>query len=176
MPNHTTNASRTHKRCYCRACPRRDELLPLSEFNKLKSSPDGHARTCRSCASNILKKWRSTDEAKEKNSAYQRYFRTTEKGRATDARGKQKYRKTEKGRANDAMRRQRDGDKMKARYAMNRAVKQGILPRPASLPCVGCGQAAKEYHHHLGYEPEHHLSVVPVCKMCHARFHHSATG
>lgn len=176
MTEYTTNAPRTHKRCYCRACPRRNELLPLSEFNKSKRYPDGLSPTCRNCAKEKLRKWRNSDEGKSKKAEYQRHFRTTQKGKEIDARGRQKYLKTEKARANSAMWRQKDKDKKKARYITNGAVKSGKLPRPASLQCVECGQPAKEYHHHLGYEPEHYLSVIPVCKMCHAKIHHSATG
>ena len=53
------------------------------------------------------------------------------------------------------------------RSAVTSAVKHGLLPRPATIPCVDCGKPAQEYHHHLGYAPEHWLNVVAVCRTCH---------
>ena len=58
-----------------------------------------------------------------------------------------------------------------ARYTVSNAVQYGKLPRASSLTCTRCGQPAKEYHHHNGYEPEHALDVAPVCKSCHYAIH-----
>lgn len=68
----------------------------------------------------------------------------------------------------------RDPQKEKARYAVNLAVRYGRLPKPNALPCVDCGHEWKEgerrqeYDHHEGYALEHHLTVEPVCTLCHA--------
>ncbi len=68
----------------------------------------------------------------------------------------------------------RDGDKIQARQRVNVEVRTGRRPHPNSLPCSLCGHvhrlggARHEYHHHLGYAPENHLKVVPVCSRCHA--------
>ena len=45
----------------------------------------------------------------------------------------------------------------------------GSLPQASSCQCVECGRAAHDYHHHLGYEPEHWLDVIPLCRVCHQR-------
>jgi len=165
------------KICHSKTCRRSGQLLPVSEFNKQTASLDGYAPVCRECANKRLNKQRSSDpNNKEKTNAYASYFRKTTKGRINDRQGKKKYRQSEKGRLNDARRRQRDKHKMKARYALNRAVDIGKLPPATECQCFVCGNPAKEYHHYLGYEPEHHLDVKPVCKMCHASIHHSQTS
>lgn len=60
-------------------------------------------------------------------------------------------------------------ERMMARSRVAQAVKRGALPPVAQQPCERCGAPAKEYHHYKGYEPEHWLSVVPVCAPCHKR-------
>lgn len=68
----------------------------------------------------------------------------------------------------------RDGDRVQARQRINVEVRTGRRPHPNTLPCVDCGHVWKpgerrhEYDHHLGYAPEHHLDVEPVCTTCHA--------
>ena len=69
----------------------------------------------------------------------------------------------------------RDGDKVQARQRINVEVRTGRRPHPNTLPCVDCGhvwskgERRHEYDHHLGYAPEHHLAVEPVCTLCHAK-------
>ena len=54
--------------------------------------------------------------------------------------------------------------------AVSKAVWQdGTLPRVVTQRCVACGQSAAQYHHYLGYEPEHWLDVQPLCLSCHRR-------
>lgn len=161
------------KQCGSKTCRRSGQLLPVSEFNRQTTSLDGYAPVCRECANKRLSKQRANDpNNKEKTNAYARYFRKTPKGRINDQRGKKKYRQSEKGRLNDMRRRQRDKHKMRARYALNRAVSVGKLFPATECECFICGNPAKEYHHYLGYEPEHYLDVKPVCKKCHASIHH----
>lgn len=57
--------------------------------------------------------------------------------------------------------------KVKARCAVNHAVRMGRLARPRTLPCIDCGNPAREYDHHLGYDLVNHLNVQPVCAKCH---------
>lgn len=159
----------THKKCTDRKCERYGEWLPISEFHRLHSSPDGHKRICKHCSKRRLNEWRKRPHAKKAAALHQREYRKTPNGRKLDREGKRKYRQSKKGRLNDAMRRKRDRAKMKARERLNSAVKYGHLPRPDTLICIQCGQPAAEYHHHLGYARKHHFDVVPVCKDCHAQ-------
>ena len=47
----------------------------------------------------------------------------------------------------------------------------GLLPDPNAVPCTDCEhlgpERRHEYDHHLGYAPEHHEDVEPVCAPCH---------
>jgi hypothetical protein len=61
-----------------------------------------------------------------------------------------------------------------AQTLVGRAVADGRMVRPDTLPCVRCGKQARQYHHHNGYEPEHYLDVVPMCASCHVKEHPSA--
>jgi hypothetical protein len=67
----------------------------------------------------------------------------------------------------------REDDRAQARRRVNHLVDVGLLPRPNDLACTDCGHLYKpgerrhEYDHHLGYEPEHHEDVQPVCTTCH---------
>ena len=67
----------------------------------------------------------------------------------------------------------RGGDQQQARRRVNHLVDVGLLAHPNDLPCADCahlwsgGERRHEYDHHLGYAPEHHESVEPVCTTCH---------
>lgn len=65
----------------------------------------------------------------------------------------------------------RDGDKLQARGRVNSLIEAGLLPRPATLPCVECGHTGPdrrhEYHHHKGYSVQHREDVVVLCVKCH---------
>lgn len=67
--------------------------------------------------------------------------------------------------------RRRYPERGKATSVLNRAVERGELPPPRSRMCAGCGRPAFDYHHHLGYEPEHCLDVQPLCRHCHIKVH-----
>jgi hypothetical protein len=59
---------------------------------------------------------------------------------------------------------------LRARNAVARATRDGKLDRPNQ--CSGCGAACKpEAHHHNGYDDEHALDVVWLCRPCHRGAH-----
>lgn len=64
----------------------------------------------------------------------------------------------------------RHPERIQAKHAIERAIKNGILVRPDTLLCIGCGGQAKEYHH-PSYLPERRLDVEPVCNKCHRQIH-----
>lgn len=146
MPNYITPArrARTNKLCTNPNCTRSGQLLPLTEFHKDKQKVDGRISQCKQCCRARVTEYRKTEHGRKKKAAW-------------CAEDKRKNGVT---------------NKMLARYLVNKAISRGDLPRPISLPCSECGQSAKEYHHHLGYEPEHYMDVIPVCVLCHAKLHH----
>ena len=52
--------------------------------------------------------------------------------------------------------------------AVGYALKSGHITKSA---CIECGDAKVQAHHHNGYEPEHALDVVWLCRPCHQRRH-----
>lgn len=69
----------------------------------------------------------------------------------------------------------RAGDKLQARSRINHDMKLGLRPDPNALHCALCGHKGDdrrhEYHHAMGYEPEHHYDVLPLCSTCHSKEH-----
>lgn len=65
----------------------------------------------------------------------------------------------------------RDGDKVQARARINIDIKLKLRPNPNDLHCSICGHkgadARHEYHHIMGYSPENHCNVLPLCSKCH---------
>ena len=57
----------------------------------------------------------------------------------------------------------------RAKRAVQRALANGLVERPApGTPC-DCGRVAPlEAHHHLGHAKEHHLDIVWRCRSCRA--------
>lgn len=58
-----------------------------------------------------------------------------------------------------------------ATNAVRTAIRRGELPAPTSLTCADCPEAAEQYHHFIGYEPEHWLDVLALCRSCHLSRH-----
>lgn len=63
----------------------------------------------------------------------------------------------------------RHPERVAARQAVVKAIKDGRLLPPNSLQCHYGKHPAEHYHHHKGYAPEHWLDVVPVCIPCHTK-------
>jgi formylmethanofuran dehydrogenase subunit E len=81
-----------------------------------------------------------------------------------------KWRQSPTGKAMEKRRYQEKYDKNKEKFraksAVQRAIKKGLMPRVSELTCDNCGEPAVEYHHE-SYAKEHQLNVIPLCKQCH---------
>ncbi len=176
-------------------CTKCKKIKSLSEFHKNKRMPDGHHGWCKMCRNKAEKERRQRPEIKAVNRArqqttkykryarkyareyrrknktsqkdYQRFYRQTERGKASIRASRHEYDKSEKGKQNQKRRRQKDTDKCKARIVIGNAVKSGNILAAKYLLCSHCPKQAQEYHHHLGYAPEHWLDVIPLCRKCH---------
>lgn len=178
----------------CRVCK---EIKPISEFYKRVDSHDGYRNDCRACCSKYTQEYHKTEKGKvvrksaqlrysftEKGKACNKRYKQTEKGKAALKRGYLRYDATKKGKIRNKRYRGSEKGKAyfnrhakhyaklhpehnKAIYAVKRAIIAGKLPRPDSLQCHYCPARAEQYHHHKGYEPEHRLDVIPVCRRCH---------
>jgi len=84
-----------------------------------------------------------------------------------------KYFQTTKGKA--ARKRYKDNpansNQIKAAQALNNAVRDKAIPHISTQRCSLCNGQADQYHHHEGYEKEHWLDAIPVCRQCHAELH-----
>jgi hypothetical protein len=58
-----------------------------------------------------------------------------------------------------------------ARRAVKTAIRRGDELPLTGTKCVDCGASAEHYHHFRGYEPEHWLWILPVCRKCHGIRH-----
>lgn len=179
-------------------CSKCKEWKDESEFYRNNNRKTGLQAQCKICnratvaqfsktekAAQMRKRYRQTERYKELMRNAMAEYRKTEKGKQVF----HQMNTSEKGKARYARQRQTDTYKVrhrsdshkyrkshpeiiKAHNAIGLAIRQGKLPKPTTLKC-NCGNQAKHYHHHKGYEPEHWLDVIPLCIQCHANEHNN---
>lgn len=146
-------------------CPACGEMKSIEEFGILRSSIDGLSYNCKECLRARVKKWLDNPENRKKHNRKAAIYRRTERGKAT----KKKYYHSEKGQ--EAYKRyNQETKRKKAREAVNHAVEEGKLPRVDTQKCsMGDGdcEGRIEYHHHKGYNKNHWLDVIPLCRKHH---------
>lgn len=155
-------------------CAKCQQSKSTSEFYKDKTRKDGLHCYCKTCEKIYQGNYRKTAKGKVAHCKGSKKYRNTAKGKAVIKRyfqsekGKtaiKRYNQSEKGKANY----KRYPNHIKATRAVNHAIEVGKMPRPDSLQCYYGEHPAQQYHHHLGYELEHWLDVVPVCRDCHRK-------
>ncbi len=167
------------KVCSKKDCPYNGEPQPIDNFRNQARSKDGKRATCKDCLKVDDARYRQTDARKEsvhnydnseKGKAAQKRMSKTEKFKVIQKR----YNQSDKGRLaqkrrNEAFKKRPDYPTMTRAYnAVHAAIKAGTLSHPTTELCYNCkANQAKEYHHYLGYEPEHQLDVIPLCIECH---------
>ena len=62
-------------------------------------------------------------------------------------------------------------DRIKARNAVNDAIKLGHLCPPSELDCNHCGEQAQHWHHWWSYAEEFWFWILPLCRKCHKAEH-----
>ena len=143
-------------------CSKCKQTKSFSEFYKDRTIKDGHRSHCKICCSQYQKS--------EEGKTVQKRYEQSEKGKTN----KKAYQQNKTGKfiiSNIQLRyRINHPKRIKARMALNVAVRSGHLPKPKSLQC-SCGNQAQQYHHYLGYAPEHQLDVVPMCRLCDKKAH-----
>lgn len=177
-------------------------LFPLTanHWHKSKAHSGGFVYTCKTCASIKAKASRANhlEEDRERSRAWRKLnpekyadYIATHSEQIAD--GKRDWRernpdKVKQHKENDRKRnpqsqerrlqrhREKHPLRAKAREAVTYAVRIGKLPRVWTLKCAHCGNPAQQYHHHYGYEPEHWLDVIPLCKPCHWKIDHPKGG
>jgi len=138
-----------------KTCTKCRQTKPFSEFHKQSSSKDRLHSWCKNCAKTATSAYQKSDKGKQA----QNRFSQSEKGKRSNLCRMKRYRKN-------------NPDRKIAHSAVNNAIQAGQFPKASNYVCsCVCGNKAYDYHHHLGYEPEHQLHVLPVCKNCHRKIH-----
>lgn len=163
-----------------RKCSRCRQLKPLSEFYPRKDRPFGYTYHCKSCGRKGCLIYHYSKKGQTQNNNYiksgkrkevMRRYHQTEKGKIVNNRTSKKYWHSEKGRAKIKEYQKRYYKQKKAYSAVKNEVRSGRLPKPTKFKCTYCPGKAQQYHHYLGYEPEHRLDVIPVCRKCDIKQH-----
>ena len=128
----------------------------LNEFYVHKRMADGHLNKCKQCTKSDVRQRRVDNP--EKLKAYE------------EKRGKTKKRKKQLV-ENCRRMREKNPLKFKARAAVGRALRSGVLTRQ---PCVVCGTTEKIHAHHDDYSKQ--LEVVWMCGEHHRMYHESRGG
>jgi hypothetical protein len=76
---------------------------------------------------------------------------------------------SEKGRKVQKNNRDKYPNRRKARGKVNTEVQSERLPKVNTQECKCCNNIAIGYHHYLGYEREHWLDIIPLCRDCHIK-------
>lgn len=125
-------------------CTKCGEEKELAEFYKNRNKRDGYSSECKNCSL----AYRQTERGK----AMHKHHRQTEKYKAT----RKRYLICHP-------------EYKKARNVISNAIAAGKLPLPNTMQCHYGNHQAEQYHHYLGYAPEHRLDVIPVCLKCHKK-------
>lgn len=161
---------------------------PTSKFYVKKDTKDGFSYSCKKCHQAFMRERRKKNPEKvctiniksyykhrEKALEIHRKYRHTERGKAAMEKGRKKYFQTEKGKetAKRGSKKWREKNKIKSK-AFDKviiSVRKGIIPPIKTCECAHCGNQAKHYHHYIGYEKEHWLDIIPLCRKCHTIVH-----
>lgn len=157
------------KQIITKRCSSCKNYLPIKEYNKDRSRIDGLNHYCRKCSKEKDHKYRHSSHGINithlyiKSDAHKtacKRYRQSEKGKTVMRRAFKKYKAK-----NPLL--------IQAISKVNNSIKGMKLPKPNTLPCYCCNRQAEQYHHYLGYEPEHWFDVLPVCRKCHRTIHAS---
>lgn len=170
-----------------KVCSKCGVIKPLTEYHK--NGKQGLRPDCKACKEKVHRVWAVSAAGKASLKAAMDRYRKTEHGlkkiaenaarpevkkakrdriRAWSKSPEQRAKHAERARKyrSDGAGKYKDGFRAK----VSRATSRGVIPRAAELSCRYCGQQAAEYHH-PSYDPEHWLTIVPVCVPCHWALH-----
>lgn len=178
-------------------CSRCNKVQPLTAFHRDRSAADGRQGWCKACKAEYQRspagkacqhRYTRSTRGQEVRGRYrnskagQKSLRRGRRRYAQSQHGREqirRYRKSRRGRRLKRLRNQawekRNPDKVRAKTAVNNAIKLGHMPRPDTLSCTDCGQPACEFHHE-SYAEKDWLNVIPLCKACHTARHANKEG
>lgn len=175
MPDHTPQPSAL------KVCSKCGESKPLSEFTKRSANKDGLRETCKPCSRAISREYHYANresrlaQITEYRLANKEKLAETERARRADPAYREKCSvdlKEWRENNRDHVAAYNRSLPVRARSAVNTAVRKGQLPPPDTMVCDSCDEALADHYHHVhGYEPEHWLNVIALCTECHGREH-----
>lgn len=140
-------------------CTKCGEIKPLTEFNRRRMVSSGFRAECRECQKQSTRRYYHEGDGQRKKSEYYAAHREEKKE------GFRQYFTRKRPR------RPYNPEKSPARNALNRAIESGKIVRPDH--CQECGKSCKpDGHHHKGYDKEHWLDVIWLCRECHSLTEH----
>lgn len=152
-----------------KVCTRCLRARPLDDFHKALLGALGRAAICKACVS---------ARAHERYKKKRRYIR--EQTRAYRERHAEQLREASKRRyqarkeqVRELVRanRRANPDKFRARQAVAKALKRGLLTKPDACEKCGRKDAPRLVAHHHSYAKEFWLDVEFICNRCHSRHH-----
>lgn len=153
------------KICTSPDCIRLGQPQPLENFANSNRSKDGKDWWCKDCKKRWDKQYKASESGKKVEAEYRKTPKYI-KSRKIYARSETAK---ELARQRAALNR-KDPQKVArilARNKLNKAVRAGKIPHISTQKCIRCNEQAQQYHHYLGYEPEHWYDVEPYCYICH---------
>ena len=133
--------SKTIKTKRCTQCK---QFKAISEFHKNRRRNNGLQSHCKSCAVIMNKKYRQTKKGKIYQKHYQKLYFQSENGKAAHKR----YRQSEKYKSVRKKFKSRNPNFIKAKNAVNDAIRAGKMQKASSYKCAHCPKQAQQYHHH----------------------------
>ena len=176
-----------------KTCSKCKQTKPLNQFGKNRYNKDRYQYYCKACYNTYHKKYHrsekrikwhenyvNSEQYKKLRNIYRhnkRYIECRNEYQQTPQfkDSVRKYRQNKKGKRQAKKDHNKFPERRRARSAVSNAVIANKLPRANTLFCK-CGNPARHYHHHLGYEPEHYFDVIPVCFICHKSLHNHYYG
>lgn len=155
----------------CNACKREKST---KNFHKSSRDSRGYQYKCKPCQAKHGKLYICTLRGKEVIDRSNKKYRESEAGKRTKRILYEFYKtlpefiKAERIRSQKRRADPTNRLKIKARYAVSNALRDGKITRPNQ--CSDCHKNRKvQAHHFLGYAPAHWLDIKWLCKKCHDR-------
>jgi hypothetical protein len=158
---YTTLMDPTKTCCHCR------RTLPLDQFYRNRATPDGYTRECRTCAKERASAHYRENRERILSEQRGHYLAHSTEVQARNRAWLEANRERHRPylRAYNREYRRKYPERHRAGSAVADALKSGKIQRQET--CAMCGAAPTEAHHHRGYEKEHYLDVIWLCRRCH---------
>jgi hypothetical protein len=176
--------SKDSHRSWCIQCDKERHSLFYKNNKKAISAKHGeYYKNNKTAFSKKHKEYRSLH--RQEAADYQREYLKTQRGKEVHKKGQLTFEAKHPGKFNEYVKKYRSKfperianyhkkyaeafpNKYIARVAVSSAVLSKKLPPIKTQKCSVCKKRqAQNYHHHLGYEKDHWLDVIPVCSKCH---------